>query len=138
MASRSNRPAPEVRFLVDECLHRVLARVAREHGYLATHAVEAGLGGAPDKRIAEAAVRSGEVVVTNDARDFRRLYARFTSHPGLVIMLPSVGKARQIELFEAVLRFIADEESIVDQLVEIDQTGRITVRPWPQPLPDPH
>jgi hypothetical protein len=33
-----------------------------------------------------------------------------------------------------VIAYIATEESIVDQLVEIDEAGRITVRPWPQPL----
>jgi predicted nuclease of predicted toxin-antitoxin system len=135
MASRSNRPPPEVRFLIDECLNRVLAWVARDHGYDAAHVTMIGLGSTPDKVIAERAVQTGAVMVTNDARDYRRLYTRFVSHPGLVIMLPSVGKARQVRLFEAVIAFIASEESIVNQLVEIDETGRIAVRPWPQPLP---
>jgi Domain of unknown function (DUF5615) len=92
-----------------------------------------GLGSTPDKVIAERAVQTGAIMVTNNARDYRRLYARFVSHPGLVIVLPSVGKARQIRLFETVIQFIDFEASIVDQLVEIDEEGRITVRPWPQP-----
>jgi hypothetical protein len=74
-------------------------------------------------------------MVTNDARDYRRLYAHFVSHPGLVILLPCVGKARQVQLFAMVIDFIASETSIIDQLVEIDAAGRITVRPWPQPMP---
>ena len=135
MASRSNRPPPEVRFLIDECLNEALARVAREHGYDAAHVTKVGLGSTPDKVIAERAVQTGAIMVTNDARDYRRLYGRFVSHPGLVILLPSVGKARQVQLFETVIDFIASEASIVDQLVEIDAAGRITVRPWPQPMP---
>jgi predicted nuclease of predicted toxin-antitoxin system len=135
MASRSNRPPPEVRFLIDECLNEALARVAREYGYDAAHVIRVGLASTPDKVIAERAVQTGAVMVTNDARDYRRLYARFVSHPGLVILLPSVGKARQVQLFQAVIDFIASEASIVDQLVEIDAAGRITVRPWPQPRP---
>jgi predicted nuclease of predicted toxin-antitoxin system len=134
MASRSNRPPPEARFLIDECLHRVLATVARDHGYDAVHVTAVGLTSTPDKVIAERAVQTGAIMVTNDARDYRRLYARFVSHPGLVIMLPSVTTPMQIRLFEAVIAYIAAEESILDQLVEIDEAGRITVRPWPQPL----
>jgi predicted nuclease of predicted toxin-antitoxin system len=133
MASRSNRPPPEARFLIDECLHRVLATVARGRGYDAAHVTAIGLTSTPDKLIAERAVQTGAIMVTNDARGYRRLYARFVSHPGLVIMLPSVTTPVQIRLFEAVIEYIAAEQSIVDQLVEIDETGRITVRPWPQP-----
>ena len=98
------------------------------------HVTAVGLTSTPDKVIAERAVQTGAIMVTNDARDYRRLYARFVSHPGLVIMLPSVTTPMQIRLFEAVIAYIAAEESIVDQLVEIDEAGRIKVRPWPQPL----
>ena len=113
----------------------MLAKVARDHGYDAVHVTAIGLASTPNKLIAERAVQTGAIMVTNDARDYRRLYARFVSHPGLVILLPSVGKARQVQLFEAVIDFIASETSIIDQLVEIDAAGRITVRPWPQPMP---
>lgn len=133
MASRSNRPAPEAKFIVDECLNRVLANVARDHGFDAYHVRSLGLGGASDKVIAEQAVASGYIIVTNNGRDYRALYRRFASHPGLVIMLPSVTTSEQIRLFEAVVQFIENETSIVDQLVEIDESGRIAVRPWPQP-----
>jgi predicted nuclease of predicted toxin-antitoxin system len=78
--------------LIDDCLHRVLAQVARDHGYDAAHITTVGMASTPDKMIAERAVQTGAIMVTNDARDYRRLYARFVSHPGLVIMLPSVGK----------------------------------------------
>jgi hypothetical protein len=114
-------------------LNQALAWVARDHGYDATHAVAAGLRGMPDKIIAERAVQTGAIMVPNNARDYRRIYARFVSHPGLVIVLPSVGKARQIRLFQAVLAYIEAERCVVDQLVEVDEDGRITVQPWPQP-----
>jgi predicted nuclease of predicted toxin-antitoxin system len=111
----------------------MLARVARDLGHDGQHVTTVGLDGKPDKIIAEYAVACGDVVVTNNARDFRRLYAKFVSHPGLVIMLPSVGMARQVELFTAVVAFIEGEASLVDQLVEINEAGEISPRPWPQP-----
>src|SRR3954470_20105878 len=81
MASRSNRPAPDVTFLIDECLNRALAKIARDQGFDGYHTRAIGLGGGPDKLVAEYAVANGMVVVTNDARDYRAIYRRFVSHP---------------------------------------------------------
>jgi hypothetical protein len=48
-----------------------------------------------------------------------------------VIILPSVRAGRQIALFEEAVRFISERPEPINQLVEIDTSGRITVRPWP-------
>ncbi len=72
----------------------------------------------------------GRVLVTNNGRDFRRLYRRFRRHPGLMLLLPSVPWREQVTLFEKLLRFIEEKESVVDQLVQIDRHGRITVQEW--------
>jgi predicted nuclease of predicted toxin-antitoxin system len=133
MAYPSNRPAPDVTFLIDECLNDALSKTARDQGFDGYHVRRIGLGGTPDKLIAEYAVANGMIVVTNDARDYRAIYRRFVSHPGLVIVLPSVNTYEQIRLFQAVLDFIEAAETIVDQLVEVNEAGEITVKPWPQP-----
>ena len=41
--------------------------------------------------------------VTNNARDFRKLYAKEELHAGLVIIVTQVLPVRQRELFDAVL-----------------------------------
>ena len=135
MASRSNRPAPDVTFLIDECLSRALAKSARDQGFDGYHVRAIGLGGNPDKVVAEYALANGMVVVTNDARDYRAIYRRFVLHPGLVIVLPSVNTFEQIRLFEAVLEFIEGMDTIVNQLVEVNEAGEIATQPWPQPIP---
>lgn len=133
MAYPSNRPAPDVTFLIDECLNSVLSKAARDQGFDGYHVRALGLGGKPDKLVAEYAIANRMVVVTNDARDYRAIYRRFVSHPGLVIVLPSVNTFEQIRLFQSVLDFIEAAENIVDQLVEVNEAGEITVKPWPQP-----
>jgi predicted nuclease of predicted toxin-antitoxin system len=133
MASRSNRPWPEASFLIDECLSPRLARAARERGHNARHVTQAGLVSTPDPVVAEAAVARADILVTNNARHFRRVYGQFVSHPGLVLILPSVPHAEQVRLFEIVLDHIESEAEIVDHLVEISHNGRITITPWPQP-----
>ena len=46
------------------------------------------------------------------------------------MILPSVSAARQIDLLTRVLRFIDDQITVVDQLVQIDKHGVITMRDW--------
>ena len=62
----------------------------------------------------------------DDAVRFRK----FNRHPGLIVILPSVSAARQIDLLTRVLRFIDDQITVVDQLVQIDKHGVITMRDW--------
>ena len=76
------------------------------------------------------AVERGDIFVTNNARHYRRLYAKFTRHPGLVIVLPSVPLERQWELFAQVIAFVEEQSSIVDQMVVVRSH---TIEPWPRP-----
>ncbi|MBX9911708.1 MAG: DUF5615 family PIN-like protein [Beijerinckiaceae bacterium] len=136
MAYPSNRPDEDVQFLIDECLTPDLVDKATEHGYFGIHVGLAGLRGTPDDLVCTAAVESKRILVTNNGKDFRRLYRRFRSHPGLVILLPSVRWTEQIALFEKVIRFIEMEHSIVDRVVQIRRDGHITVQPWTNETPN--
>ena len=63
-------------FLIDECLHTSLVEVAVERGHEATHVNYRGLSGVQDWNLM-APIREGDFTfVTNNAKDFRRLYAR--------------------------------------------------------------
>ncbi|TAZ03387.1 hypothetical protein ELH81_31165 (plasmid) [Rhizobium leguminosarum] len=57
--------------------------------------------------------------VTNNARDFRKLYAREDLHAGLVIIVPQVLPGQQRELFTLVLQELAASPDLVNEVIEI-------------------
>jgi predicted nuclease of predicted toxin-antitoxin system len=59
-----------LRFLVDECLHKGLVRVAHEAGYEAHHVVDLGKAGAKDYQLREFIVKEEFVFVTTRKRSF--------------------------------------------------------------------
>lgn len=133
MGSRSTPMLTTIRFLIDECLTGRLCRAAKERGYGAEHVVLINLGSTPDSVIAVKAVERGDIFVTNNARYYRRLYAKFTRHPGLVIIMPSVPLASQLTLFTRVVDFIEEQPTVIDQMVVVRRDGEITIEPWPRP-----
>jgi predicted nuclease of predicted toxin-antitoxin system len=132
MASRSTPMLVTIRFLIDECLTSRLCRLAKQRGYAAEHVVLVNLGSTPDSVIAVKAVERGDIFVTNNARHYRRLYAKFTRHPGLVIIMPSVPLDSQMRLFARVVEFIEAQPTVVDQMVVVRRDGEITIEPWPR------
>ena len=105
-----------MRFLVDECLSPTLVDAAREAGFDAYHLVHIGGASWADWRIAAYAVDRDLILVTNNRTDFQELYSRQEIHPGLVIVLPSVGREQQLRLFGAALDRLA-------QTLRSDQQG---------------
>ena len=65
--------------------------------------------------------------VTNNARDFVKLFAGEPLHAGLIIILPQVVPSRQRELFEALLHELGPEELLVNEVVEISIDGHAIV-----------
>src|SRR6267154_1187334 len=74
-----------MRFLIDECLHTSLGKVAHEAGYLCEHVNFLGLSGQKDWELMPK-VQAGEYTfVTNNRTDFAVLYTQEELHAGLVI-----------------------------------------------------
>jgi predicted nuclease of predicted toxin-antitoxin system len=96
-----------MRFLIDEAQH--LARV--------------GKAGWKDWNVARYAVEGGFVLVTNNAGDFRNLYANKPLHAGLIIIIPNVNRAAQQQLFRAVLDELAGFGEPVNHVLEVDIEG---------------
>ena len=119
------------RWLIDECLSPRLADKAASRSVEASHVTRRGLKGRPDPVIAQWCVANDHAFVTNNARDFRRIYGRLEVHPGLAIILPTVDGPVQAELFDVVLQRVAIEADLVNKLVEIDAAGAITIMDWP-------
>lgn len=106
-------------FLIDECLHTSLVEVAVERGHEATHVNYRGLSGVQDWNLM-APIREGEFTfVTNNAKDFRRLYAREEVHPGLIILIPNVTPEVQRVLFNAALDDLGDDAGLINEALEI-------------------
>ena len=116
-----------MKFLVDECLHTTLIDVARDRGHDASHINFLGLSGETDWGLMPRIVAEDYTFVTNNARDFRKLYAKEPLHPGLLIIVPQVLPARQRELFAALLESVSAEEFLINEVVEIALEGDVAV-----------
>jgi predicted nuclease of predicted toxin-antitoxin system len=119
------------RFLIDECLSPDLVSAARVRGHDAGHVAHLGKAGFKDWYLLPFIIQNDLIFVTNNARDFRRLYADLEVHPGLVIILPSVKQPEQEQLFTLAMAAIEAERDIVNVMVEVDEQGTVTLIPWP-------
>ena len=88
-----------MRFLIDECLSIDLVSIASKAGHEAQHVARVGKAGWKDWNVVRHAAEGDFVLVTNNASDFRRLYARQPLHAGLVVIVPSVNREEQQRLF---------------------------------------
>jgi predicted nuclease of predicted toxin-antitoxin system len=108
-----------VNFLIDECLHTSLVGVAVERGHEATHVTYRGLSGVQDWNLM-APIREGDFTfVTNNAKDFRRLYSQEDIHAGLVILIPNVPPIEQRELFDAALEDLVVTPGLINEALEV-------------------
>jgi predicted nuclease of predicted toxin-antitoxin system len=112
-----------VRFLIDECLSVQLVAVAGRAGHDARHVAHVGRAGWKDWNVVRYARDGDFILVTNDASDFRRLYAAQPLHAGLVILLPVVRRDLQQRLFKAALDELAAIGEPVNRVLEVDLDG---------------
>ena len=112
-----------MRFLIDECLSIDLVAVARQMGHDAQHVAHVGKAGWKDWNVARYARDGDFVLVTNNASDFRELYATQPLHAGLVIMIPVVNRVVQQKLFRAALDELANIGEPVNRVLEVDLDG---------------
>jgi predicted nuclease of predicted toxin-antitoxin system len=112
-----------MKFLIDECLSIDLVTVAQQTGYEAQHVAHVGKAGWKDWNVARYAEEGDFVLVTNNASDFRRLYAVRSIHAGLVIIIPNVKRVTQQKLFRSALAELATIGEPVNQVLEVDLHG---------------
>lgn len=129
------RRAPSVieHFLIDECLTPKLAAVARDRGHMAGHIAWLGLAGRPDYQVFDFMMNAEHVLVTNNARDFRRALAKADLHGGLVVIVPSVNRDLQKTLFAAALDVIESMPHVMNKVVEVHTRDDIRVSDLPPP-----
>jgi len=123
-----------MRFLIDECLHTSLVAVAQGRGHEASHVTWMGLGGETDWNLMPRIVAGNFTFVTNNAGDFRKLYAKEELHAGLVIIVPQVTPVRQRALFDALLETLAADEVLINEVIEIvEEDGAAVLRRYALP-----
>lgn len=112
-----------MRFLIDECLTIELVAVANRAGHEAQHVAHIGRPGWKDWNVVRYAAASDFILVTNNASDFRRLYAKEALHAGLVILIPNVRRELQRRLFRGALDQLAIIGEPVNRVLEVDLDG---------------
>jgi predicted nuclease of predicted toxin-antitoxin system len=112
-----------MKFLIDECLCLDLVLVANQAGYAAEHVARVGKAGWKDWNVARHAGDGDFIVVTNNASDFRRLYARQSLHAGLVIIIPSLNRVQQCQLFRGELDELGAIGEPINRVLEVDIDG---------------
>lgn len=108
------------RFLIDENLSVFLPPVAHAAGFEAAHVVRLGLAGVTDVALIERVKREDWVLVTNNAIEFRGRYRTITLHPGIVFLLPSVGRDVQLSLFRSAVADVARDPDTVNIALDVD------------------
>ncbi len=93
--------------------------VANDNGHDGFHVNWLGLSGEKDWDLMPRIVAEDYTFVTNNARDFRKLYGRQDVHAGLIIIVPQVVPALQRDLFELILQEIAGGEELLNEVIEI-------------------
>lgn len=114
-------------FLIDENLSPVLVETAQASGFVAFHTNHRGWSSLKDPQLLRRLLEEDLTVVTNNWDDFRPMLAREVVHAGIVVILPNVLRARQIELFTAALLAIQENAlDMVNTVLEVDADGTVT------------
>jgi predicted nuclease of predicted toxin-antitoxin system len=84
-----------VKLWFDEDLSPTLVLVANEHGFEATCNRDRDKLGVTDAELRTIAQAESFVLLTDDASDFRPMFARDDIHPGLAVIPGEYGRAEQ-------------------------------------------
>jgi len=119
-------------FLIDECLSLDLVALAHSRGHHATHISFRDLQGTEDPDLLPIIHAESFVLVTNNARDFLKLYRREALHPGLIILVPGgIGGRSQARLFGLALDHVEPKTDLTNKVVEVTADGAVHIKDWP-------
>jgi predicted nuclease of predicted toxin-antitoxin system len=125
-----------VRLFIDESLSPLLAlRLNAKGGYDAVHPLHAGRRGEPDHRVLASCIAQDRIIVTQNARDFRKLVGQVEIHPGLII-LPSIDREGTWRLLEAAIAYLEARGDPIDvmlnHVLEVETVDTMTLAPLPR------
>ena len=125
------------KLLIYECLHPGLVALAKERGIVAEFGPHIGKSGWQDHNLVPFAVENDYIIVTNNRRDFLKLYMQHNLHGGLIILVPRAERRRMDQLFIAALDALSVmNEDTINKVIEVLQDGSVHVRDWSAELHD--
>jgi hypothetical protein len=86
--------------------------------------------------LATIAAERDYVLVTNNRREFLKLYAQLDMHNGLIIIVPAVDLDEQCVLFRIALDTAERQDTLLNLLIEVHADGTVDVRDWSKLEPD--
>jgi predicted nuclease of predicted toxin-antitoxin system len=124
-----------VKVFIDECLSPILAKRLNDSGlHDAAHPRDYGRLGDPDHVVLQRCLAQGRTIVTENARDFRKLVGATHTHPGLII-LPAVGRERSWDLLGQALvaiEALGDPNRVmINRVVEVTASGEVSLHDLP-------
>ncbi len=120
-----------MRFLIDECLHTSLIKVANDAGFEAHHVVYRAWAGLEDHGLRAIILREEFIFVTNNGRNFLQLLAATELHPGLMIIVPNEKPPLQREMFRSALMTVNRLPSMVNKVIEVYSDRDVRVSDLP-------
>jgi Domain of unknown function (DUF5615) len=123
-----------VRFLIDECLSVDLVTVAGVSGHEAQHVAHIGRAGWKDWNVVRHARDGDFVLVTNNASDFRQLYAAQPLHAGVDHPDPGCQPRRAAAPVQGCARRARLIGELINRALEVDLDGdevTMTLYDWP-------
>lgn len=118
--------------LVDECLSPDLVATALLRGYYSTHVVYRGLQGTSDIDLIPVILNGNFIFVTNNGKDFLKIYSSLDIHPGLIIIVPNCKASQQIYLFNKILDMIKNKTDLINKVIEIYNDATIKIYDLPK------
>jgi predicted nuclease of predicted toxin-antitoxin system len=124
-----------VRLFIDESLSPQLAQRLNAKGrYDAVHPLHAGRRGEPDRRVLASCIAQDRIIVTQNARDFRKLVGQVEIHSGLII-LPSIDREGTWHLLKAAVAYLEARgnpmDIMLDHVLEVETVDTMTLAPLP-------
>ena len=76
--------------------------------------------------------KEGFIFVTNNAKDFRKLYSLENIHAGLVIIVPGGSPTpEQLRFFTNALEVLETMPDLVNRVLEVYSDGSVSIQEWP-------
>ncbi len=94
------------------------------------HVTWLNLKGTSDWHVAGLAAERNYLIVTNNRKDFLRLYADLEVHNGLIIIVPAVVRREQMRLFDLAIDVAERQDSLINLLIEVHADGSVEVQNW--------
>ena len=87
MAQAKPQGSGRVRFLLDECISHTYVKRLADRGYPDTiHPIHVGMRRARDDQIVARALMDDRIIISANARDYRKLFATAAIHPGAILV----------------------------------------------------